>query len=209
MNIKKLTIMVLIGISALSFCHSAFSYTKAMVTSPAILKITSSNKALIGILGVEIDDEAGCPYVLVKNNMARRITIKKLTIEFSNETRDQEADIPISPGATERIYLDQLAQGRSGEERVTLTISAKWFGGEAEIKHTFDLNLDEEQSKPEPEESEPERKDEEIPEEEQKPQNDPVQEDELIDGEDSEGGEGLDEPVDYENKDNQGVDEDQ
>jgi len=143
MNLKRLAISALIGASALSFCNSASSYTRAMVTCPAQICITSNAaKALIGIKMDGIKD----PYeYAIINNMANPITINYLSIsiEGSDTIIENTPKAQILPGSQEKL-LNLIGESVQRKRiQGILKVEATWAGGKAVIEHPIEIDWDE------------------------------------------------------------------
>lgn len=132
MNLKRSIIVAFIGIAALGFFHSASSYTRAQVTSPALISITSSDKALIAV-GEVTSENGTC--INIKNNLASPIIITSIGIENMDTKISQGKSPRIKSGESRAVNIGESIGDMEGE--VTIIIDVKWNGGRAKIKHPY------------------------------------------------------------------------
>jgi len=143
MNIRRVAVVMLVGISALSFCYNASSYTSAMVTSPATICITTNDQALIGILGIHMDEPGF--YLSVKNNMAKPITISNLSVSLQDSDKEVQKDLDIKIISKDIVkipidiseILDNSTPRKT--QKGTIAIDSSWKGGEAKINYPFEV----------------------------------------------------------------------
>lgn len=142
---KKWILFSTLPILTLLLLHRVSSYSSASIRSPAIIKITDSENALIALpkvvnVNAVIDGNnvvSGNTAFNITNNMTDSILLTGITQNPDDIINLDYEDTPINPGEQKQIEVNV-----SGKDSVDVTYEFTWDGGSAEIKNKINVNAE-------------------------------------------------------------------